>query len=61
VFNLSDTAPKEIRVDWLTLKLPDSCTVRDLWEHADLGSVKTGHTFTVPPHGSGLYKITPVQ
>jgi len=61
VFNLGDRAPVEIRVDWAALKLPARCVLRDLWAHKDLGAVDAGYAFQVPPHGSGLYRLTPVK
>jgi len=57
VFNVGDQAPLEIRVDWSDLGLPPTCALRDLWEKKDLGQVKAGYTFKLPPHGSGLYRI----
>ena len=59
VFNVSDEKLTQIRVDWPALKLPKKCTLRDLWAHKDLGTVEGGYTFTVEPHASGLYKLTP--
>jgi hypothetical protein len=61
VFNVSDAKPTQIRVDWPALKLPTKCTLRDLWEHKDLGTVEGGYTFDVGPHASGLFKLTPVK
>jgi len=58
VFNLGAN-PAGIRVDWPSLKLPESCALRDLWQRKDIGTTQTGYTFQVPPHGSGLYKLTP--
>jgi hypothetical protein len=57
VFNVGDQAPLEIRVNWSELGLPATCAVRDLWEKKDLGTVKDGYTFKIPPHGSGLYRV----
>ncbi|MDR3737107.1 MAG: hypothetical protein P4L10_16430 [Acidobacteriaceae bacterium] len=42
---------------WMATK----CALRDLWEHKDLGVIDGGYTFTVPPHASGLYKLTPAK
>ena len=60
VFNGGDQ-PADIRVDWPALKLPAACVLRDLWEQKDLGTVQTGHTFHLPPHGSGLYRVSGVK
>jgi len=61
VFNAGDAKPTQIRVDWPALKLPKKCTLRDLWAHKDLGTIEGGYTFTVEPHASGLYKLTPMK
>ena len=57
VFNVGDREPIDVRVDWQSLGMPESCALRDLWEHKDLGSIKGGHSFHVLPHASGLYKL----
>ena len=57
VFNVGDQTPLEIRVNWSELGLPATCAVRDLWEKKELGRVKDGYTFKIPPHGSGLYRV----
>ena len=59
VFNVGDRGPIDIRVDWPALKLPAKCRLRDLWEHKDMGTIDGGYTFQVPPHGSGLYRVSP--
>lgn len=59
VFNVGDSKPAQIRVDWPALKLPKKCTLRDLWAHKDLGTIEGGYAFSVEPHASGLYKLTP--
>ncbi len=60
VFNVGDKGTADIRVDWRSLKLPDACVLRDLWERKDIGTIQGGHTFHIEPHGSGLYKLSPV-
>jgi hypothetical protein len=57
VFNVGEQAPLEVRVNWAELGLPATSSLRDLWEKKDLGQVKDGYTFKIPPHGSGLYRI----
>jgi hypothetical protein len=59
VFNVGDKEPTEIRVDWKDLNLSGACRIRDLWAHKDLGTFPDSHTFTTPPHGAGLYRVTP--
>lgn len=61
VFNVGDEKPIDIRVDWPALKMAKRCVLRDLWEHKDLGTVEGGYTFTVAPHASGLYRLTPAE
>jgi hypothetical protein len=61
VFNTGDTAPEQIKVNWSDLGLSGDCTVRDLWAKKDAGKVSGGQTFTVPPHASAFYKITPAR
>jgi hypothetical protein len=60
VFNSGDK-PSDIRVDWPALQLPTACLLRDLWEKKDLGTIQTGYTFRLPPHGSGLYRVSAVK
>lgn len=57
VFNTEDR-PREIRVDWETLKLPARCILRDLWQHKDVGKIDGGYKFAVAPHASGLYRVS---
>jgi hypothetical protein len=59
VFNVGDHSALDIRVDWQALGMPSNCTLRDLWQHADVGVIRGGYTFHVAPHASGLYKLTP--
>jgi hypothetical protein len=57
VFNVGDSGPVDIRVEWAALKLPERCLLRDLWERKDIGTLPAGYTFRVKPHASGIYKI----
>jgi hypothetical protein len=61
VFNVGAQAPLAIRVNWAELGLPATCTLRDLWEKKYLGLVKDGYTFKIPPHGSGLYRVSELR
>jgi len=58
VFNIGER-PVDVRVDWRSLGLPAACTLRDLWEHRDLGEAPDGYSFHLAPHASGLYKVMP--
>jgi len=61
VFNVGDKEAIDIRVDWRSLKLPEKCSLRDLWAHQDLGTISGGHTFHVAPHAAGLYAVRGAQ
>ncbi len=56
VFNTGEQ-PAEIRVDWKDLGLAGKRAVRDLWEKRDLGTIADGRTFSIPPHGAGMYRV----
>jgi hypothetical protein len=59
VFNIGDTGDEQVRINWSDLGLPAKCAVRDIWTHKDTGTVPEGQAFTVKPHASGYYRITP--
>lgn len=61
VFNIGDGGEERIKVDWSELGLTQDCSVRDLWEKKNLGSVTGGQTFTVAQHASALYQIAPAK
>jgi alpha-galactosidase len=61
VFNVGEAGPMDIRVEWAALKLAAKCSLRDLWEHQDLGTIAGGYTFHIGPHSSGLYKVKTAQ
>jgi alpha-galactosidase len=54
-----NTKPEDITVNWRSLGLlPESVQVRDLWKHADLGSVKSQFTaHGVPAHGVVMLRV----
>ncbi len=57
LFNMTDKE-REIGVDFRWLGITSAVRVRDLWAGTDLGK-KTGRfAATLPPHGSGLYRLT---
>jgi len=60
VFNTGER-PGEIRVDWGALKLPDRCTLRDLWKREDVPAGGGGNRFALAPHASGLYALKAVR
>lgn len=52
-------AATNIAVTWTDLGLaPGSASVRDVWTHADLGTMSDGYSAEVPAHGAALLKIT---
>jgi hypothetical protein len=59
VFNVGDGGPAQIKVSWSELQLPQACALRDLWARKTVGTVKEGHTFSVPAHGAAFYKLSP--
>ena len=61
VFNLGDDKDEQIAVDWSSLGLSGNCAVRDLWAGKDAGSAVDRKTFSVGPHASAFYKITPAR
>jgi hypothetical protein len=49
---------REIGVDFRWFGITSTVRVRDLWAGTDLGK-KTGRfAATLPPHGSGLFRLT---
>jgi hypothetical protein len=58
LFNLGDTAAP-VTVHWSDLGRSSGSTlsVRDLWQHENLGSDKGGYTATLAPHASMLLRI----
>jgi hypothetical protein len=61
VFNVGDSGPIDIRIEWAALRLPGQCTLRDLWARKDIGTIPGGYTFRVKPHASGIYSIRAVR
>jgi alpha-galactosidase len=55
------SAEKEISVDWETLGYPDhiSASVRDLWQHKDLGRVTGKFTASVASHAVVMVTVKP--
>ncbi len=56
IFNREDHVQKAT-LDFSSLGFTGGATVRDLWQHKDLGVMKTSYTVTVPAHGVVLLKI----
>jgi hypothetical protein len=61
VFNLGDTGPTEVAVEWRELGLSGKCAVRDVWEKKNLGVFENQFAPKLRPHGAGLYKVSPAE
>ncbi len=61
VFNAGDDGPLEVAVRWSELGLSGKCAVRDIWEKKDLGVFGNQFAPKLPPHGAGLYKVSPAM
>jgi len=65
LFNLGAASSTNAGGDGLQVSLPEAgfsgpCRVRDLWSGRDLGDHEGTLSLSVPPHGAGLYRISPV-
>ncbi len=51
----------EIKLDWTDIGYPDSlkASLRDLWEHKDLGMKTGSYSAAVPTHGVALLTVKP--
>jgi alpha-galactosidase len=61
VFNLGDSASAEIPVSWSELGLSGKCSVHDVWAKKGLGTFESRFAPKIPPHGAGLYWVTPTK
>jgi len=60
VFNISESGAA-LRYEWKDLGLAGKIyKVRDLWSRQDLDSASS-LSVTLPPHGSVLYRLSPVS
>ncbi len=57
LFNIGDAA-REVGVDLAELGISGTAKVRDLWTGRDLPAAKGRVAVTLPPHGSGLYRLS---
>ncbi|HKV23624.1 MAG TPA: glycoside hydrolase family 27 protein [Candidatus Acidoferrum sp.] len=58
LFNRGES-PNPVTVTWAELGISASASVRDLWNHKDLGTFKDSYTAQVPRHGVVLVKVKP--
>jgi alpha-galactosidase len=49
---------REVGVDLVKIGLPASAAVRDLWSRAALEKASGRFSTRLPPHGSGLYRLS---
>ena len=58
LFNLGEAEAK-VSVAWSDLGLTGGASVRDLWQHSDLGKFDTGYDATLAPHACQLLRVKP--
>jgi hypothetical protein len=58
LFNLG-SADAKVSVRWSDLGVNGSATVRDLWQHHDLGKFDPGYETTLATHACQLLQIKP--
>ncbi|OIJ93950.1 alpha-galactosidase D [Streptomyces monashensis] len=58
LFNLADH-PAAVTADFSALGFTGRASVRDLWNHENVGSYKNRITEALPAHGSRLFTVTP--
>jgi alpha-galactosidase len=60
VFNARDQIadPVIIPVQLSLLGIGNTCIIRDIWNHNNLGSFSETFTPVIPAHGSGLYRVS---
>jgi hypothetical protein len=56
LFNLG-TAQASVTVNWSDLGLSGSHSVRDQWNHQNLGAFNGSYSKSLPPHGSQLLHV----
>jgi len=59
LFNLGEDAETPVYVLLSDIGVEGECTVRDLWKQKDLGKYSKDFYPVIPPHGAGLFKISP--
>jgi alpha-galactosidase len=57
-FNTGQT-PLDLVVDWSHFTMmKGSYTIRDLWQHKDIGDTTHGYNFTIPSHDVMLLRLS---
>ena len=60
VFNTGESAA-DVPVETVELGLGKSVSIRDLWKKSSIGTFSGRFASEVPPHGSGLYRVSAVN
>ncbi|MFJ3306831.1 alpha-galactosidase D [Streptomyces sp. NPDC086549] len=58
LFNLGDSSAS-VTADWASFGFTGAASVRDLWNHKNLGTYKNKISATLPAHGSRLFTVKP--
>ncbi|MEV6115196.1 CBM35 domain-containing protein [Streptomyces sp. NPDC052109] len=58
LFNLANSSAS-VTADWASFGFTGAASVRDLWNHRNLGTYKNEITATLPAHGSRLFTVRP--
>jgi hypothetical protein len=58
MFNMG-AFPAQVTANWTCFGFGGTATVRDLWQHKDLGVHDGAISATLPAHGSRLFQVTP--
>jgi hypothetical protein len=58
LFN-TGSLPAKVTANWSSFGFSGQASVRDLWNHQELGNRDGAISATLPSHGSRLYKVTP--
>jgi alpha-galactosidase len=51
----------KLSIDFKSLGIKGKAKVYDLWQHKELGTFKNEFSKTLPQHGAGLYRISPIR
>jgi hypothetical protein len=60
LFYTGELTASELTVNLSGLGFNGSCKVSDLWNHTETGTVSGVLKISLPAHGSGIYKVTPL-
>ena len=61
VFNIGNSGPVEVPVEWSEIGFRGRCSVRDVWDKKDLGTFEEKFSPSIPAHGAGLYAVVPAK